>query len=100
LPPFLKANVSWQANPRRDIFELTTGRRLGQVKPKGMESNMETGSLILARKKHESIHVSGPCVITVTEIRGDQVKLGIEADKAINIRRAELPQIGERKCNH
>ena len=38
--------------------------------------------LVLSRKKNESIVINNDIVITVVEIRGDKVRLGIEAPGA------------------
>ncbi len=46
--------------------------------------------LVLSRKKNESIIVDDCIVITVLEIRGDKVRLGIEAPKSIPIHRSEV----------
>ncbi len=51
--------------------------------------------LVLSRKKNESILIDEHIVITIVEIRGDKVRLGIEAPREIPIHRAEvtpLPQ--------
>lgn len=46
--------------------------------------------LVLSRKKNESIVVNDVIVITVVEIRGDKVRLGIEAPREISIHRSEV----------
>ena len=46
--------------------------------------------LALSRKKNEAIMVNNNIEITVLEIRGDQVKLGIAAPKEIPIYRKEV----------
>lgn len=46
--------------------------------------------LVLSRKKNESIVVDDSIVITVVEIRGDKVRLGIEAPREITIHRSEV----------
>ena len=49
--------------------------------------------LILSRKKDEKIIIAGEeIVITVVEIRGDKVRLGIEAPRDIPIHREEVHQ--------
>ncbi len=47
--------------------------------------------LILTRIPEESIEIGDDIVISVLEVRGKQVKIGITAPKHINIRRTELP---------
>lgn len=46
--------------------------------------------LVLSRKKGEKIVIGGGIVLTVTEIRGDRVRLGIEAPNAVSIHRQEV----------
>ena len=46
--------------------------------------------LVLTRKITETIHVDGPCVITLCDVRGDKVRLGLQADRSVNIIRGEL----------
>lgn len=46
--------------------------------------------LALSRRLDESIQIDGGIQIKVLEIRGNRVRLGIEAPKAIGIRRSEL----------
>src|SRR5258705_11231382 len=43
--------------------------------------------LVLSRKKNESIVINDNIVITVVEIRGDKVRLGIEAPKDVPVHR-------------
>ena len=53
---------------------------------KGRESRM----LALSRKKDEAIIINDDIEITVIEIKGDQVKLGITAPKSVPIYRKEV----------
>ncbi|MCH4193338.1 MAG: carbon storage regulator CsrA [Butyrivibrio sp.] len=46
--------------------------------------------LALSRKKNEAIIINNNIEVTVLEIRGDQVKLGIAAPKEIPIYRKEV----------
>ena len=46
--------------------------------------------LALARKSNESIMLGNVIEITVLEIKGDQVKLGIKAPKSVPIYRKEI----------
>ncbi|MBV12032.1 carbon storage regulator CsrA [Rubinisphaera sp.] len=46
--------------------------------------------LVLSRKKNESIVIDDRIVITIVDIRGDKVRLGIEAPKDISIHRSEV----------
>ena len=46
--------------------------------------------LVLARKVGERITIGESIVITVTEFRGDKVRIGIEAPKDVLVLRTEL----------
>ena len=46
--------------------------------------------LVLSRKKDESIIINSDITLVVVEIRGDKVRLGIEADRSIPIHRREV----------
>lgn len=46
--------------------------------------------LILARKTNESIVIGGDIEISVIDIRGDQVKLGISAPRHVKVYRREV----------
>jgi carbon storage regulator len=46
--------------------------------------------LVLSRKKNESIVIDDHITITVVEIRGDKVRLGIDAPKDITVHRREV----------
>lgn len=46
--------------------------------------------LALSRKQSESIMIGNDIEITVLEIKGDQVKLGINAPKSVPIYRKEI----------
>ena len=46
--------------------------------------------LVLARKVGQSIVINDNIEILVIEVRGDQVRLGIEAPRAIPVHRKEL----------
>lgn len=46
--------------------------------------------LVLSRKKNEKIVIDENIVITIVEIRGDKVRLGIEAPRDVPIHRSEV----------
>ena len=46
--------------------------------------------LVLSRKKNESIVINDDITIVVVEIRGDKVRLGVEAPKEIPVHRREV----------
>ena len=53
----------------------------------GME---ECKMLVLSRKNRESIVVDGRITVTVLAVRGNVVRIGIDAPKEIQVRRSEL----------
>ncbi len=46
--------------------------------------------LVLSRKVNETIIINDNIVITVVDIRGDKVRLGIEAPKDVPVHRQEV----------
>jgi carbon storage regulator len=59
--------------------------------------------LVLSRKRNEQIVIAENIVITVVEVRGDKVRLGIEAPKSVPVHRKEVYEAiqldNERKSN-
>lgn len=46
--------------------------------------------LVLTRKKDEQLLIGDGIVITIVEIRGDRVRLGIEAPREVPVHRKEV----------
>ena len=46
--------------------------------------------LILTRKTNEKIRIGNDITITIIEVRGDQVKVGVEAPKDVEVFRQEV----------
>jgi len=46
--------------------------------------------LVLSRKKDESIVINNDITIVVVEIRGDKVRLGVEAPREVPVHRREV----------
>ena len=46
--------------------------------------------LVLSRKKNESIVINNDITIVVVEIRGDKVRLGVEAPSEVPVHRQEV----------
>jgi carbon storage regulator len=46
--------------------------------------------LVLSRKKNESIVVNDNIKIVIVEIRGDRVRLGIDAPREVSVHRQEV----------
>ena len=53
--------------------------------------------LVLSRKKNESIVINDTITIVVVEIRGDKVRLGVEAPKEIPVHRREVYEAIQRQ---
>ena len=48
--------------------------------------------LVLSRKKDEKIQIGQNITVTITEIRGDKVRLGIEAPPEVVVDRMEIAE--------
>ena len=46
--------------------------------------------LVLTRKKGERVMIGDDIVITVIDVRGDSVRIGLDAPKGVPIQRAEV----------
>ena len=46
--------------------------------------------LVLSRKPNESVVIAENIVVTVIEVRGDKVRLGIQAPRDVPIHRSEI----------
>ena len=53
--------------------------------------------LVLSRKKNESIIINDDIIVTIIEIRGDKVRLGIEAPNETPVHRREVYDAIHRK---
>jgi len=54
--------------------------------------------LVLSLKKNERIVINNEITLVVVEIRGDKVRLGIEAPQAVPVHRGEVQSAIERKA--
>jgi carbon storage regulator CsrA len=54
------------------------------------------GMLVLSRKKGEAIVVGDDITVTVLQIRGDRVQVGIEAPDKVKVLRNELERWGKK----
>ena len=48
--------------------------------------------LVLSRKQDQKIVIDGNIEVTVVDIRGDKIRLGIQAPKEVDIYRAEMKE--------
>jgi carbon storage regulator len=67
---------------------------------KATTQRKESAMLVLTRQTNERIQIDDDIVIQVREVRGNQVKIGIEAPKHVPVVREELAnrqpgQVGE-----
>jgi len=46
--------------------------------------------LVLSRNTDEKIHIGNNIVITVVEVRGDRVRIGIDAPREVSVHRQEI----------
>jgi carbon storage regulator len=53
--------------------------------------------LVLSRKKNQSIVINDDITIVVVEIRGDKVRLGVEAPKEVPVHRREVQDAIDRE---
>ena len=51
--------------------------------------------LVLSRKQEEQIRIGDEIVVTVLRIKGNTVKIGIDAPRSVRVVRTELPPAGE-----
>jgi carbon storage regulator len=56
--------------------------------------------LVLSRQKDESIIIGDDIEITIVDVRGDKVRLGITAPKNITVHRREVYEAIQREKNH
>jgi len=48
--------------------------------------------LVLSRRKGESVIIGNDIKVTIIDVRGDQVRLGIEAPRSVSVHREEIYQ--------
>ena len=46
--------------------------------------------LVLTRRAYQSIMIGADIVVTVLEVRGDQVRIGIDAPRSVSVHREEV----------
>lgn len=55
--------------------------------------------LVLSRYKDQSIYIGDDIVITVVDVRGDRIRIGIEAPSNIPVHRQEIYEAIKREQN-
>ena len=56
--------------------------------------------LVLSRKKREQIVIDEDIVVTVVDVRGDRVRLGVDAPKGVPVHRQEVHTAIKREEAH
>lgn len=56
--------------------------------------------LVLSRQRDESIIIGDNIVVTVVDVRGEKVKLGIEAPQDVSVHRREVYEAIRRENQH
>ena len=46
--------------------------------------------LVLSRQRHQKIMINDDIIITIVDVRGDKVRLGIEAPRSVDVHRMEI----------
>ncbi|MDR0391839.1 MAG: carbon storage regulator CsrA [Planctomycetaceae bacterium] len=56
--------------------------------------------LVLSRKKNESVVINDNITVVVVDVRGDKVRLGIEAPKNVPVHRKEIYDVIKNSNRH
>jgi carbon storage regulator len=68
-------------------------RRIGLQHPRSARSltdRLRSSVLVLTRRANQSIMIGADIVVTVLEVRGDQVRIGIDAPRSVSVHREEI----------
>lgn len=87
-PPAGRAGAIWV-----DVATAEHARRSSPMLREVLRGHAKEGSahmLVLTRTANQSIMIGHDVVVTVLEIRGDQVRLGIRAPRSIDVHREEV----------
>jgi carbon storage regulator len=68
----------------------TNNRKHDSVGENGVGQQKGLKMLVLSRQKDESIMIGDDVEITIVDVRGDKVRLGITAPKNISVHRREV----------
>jgi carbon storage regulator len=71
-------------------------RRVGKL---GRRPRKERRVLVLTRQSGQSINIGDDVVVTVLEVRGDHVRLGVRAPRHVDVHREEVFE-ARRLANH
>ena len=53
-------------------------------------SPLRSPVLVLTRRVNQSIMIGADIVVTVLEVRGDQIRIGIDAPRSVSVHREEV----------
>jgi carbon storage regulator len=70
--------VSARREPRRCLRSFINERRTSDI------------MLVLSRQRDESIVIGDNVIVTIVDVRGDRVRLGIEAPREVSVHRREV----------
>ena len=56
--------------------------------------------LVLSRQRDESIIIGDNIVVTIVDVRGDKVRLGIDAPREVSVHRREIYEAIQRENRH
>ena len=84
-------NSTMCANPKEidQCFGTVNANCVSQTKTKG------NGMLVLSRKKDQSIQIGSDITIRIFQIKGNSVRIGIQAPEEVRILRGELAWFDE-----
>jgi carbon storage regulator len=86
--------VPWATSPGSGLLfsnlQWALGSKMGPAAAIRATSRRNKPMLVLSRKKNESIVINNDITIVVVEIRGDKVRLGVEAPKEVPVHRREV----------
>jgi carbon storage regulator len=68
-----------------------------KIHSKNRRKNGEKCMLIISRRLNEAFYIGNDIKVVILELRGSQVRIGIEAPKDKIIRRGEIPPNGANK---
>jgi carbon storage regulator CsrA len=66
---------------------------VSRVKRKPHQGKKESAVLVLTRKANQQIQIGNNIVITILQVKGQQVRVGIEAPRDLRVMRAELGEL-------
>ena len=55
--------------------------------------------LVLSRKRNESVVIDGNIILTIVDIRGDKVRIGVEAPSTVPVHRKEVHEALKRESD-